>query len=91
MLAPEAAILPRSHIRFYWQTNSVIYDLGTECVLCHKRVTDNISFLQVELGNMYVYNESLYTSMFQGLYLYAAYLEFILFLIILTLSSAPIF
>lgn len=49
-----------------------------------------ISFQQIKLGNMYVHSWSLYPSMFHCLHLYAANLEFILFLIILTLPSAPI-
>lgn len=53
MLAPEVSIRLKRNICFYWSTNSVRkYDLDTECVPWRERVTIDISFQQVELGNI---------------------------------------
>lgn len=53
VLGSEVPILLKSHICFFWRTNSVRkYDLDTRCVLWHESVTIYISYQQVEPGNM---------------------------------------
>lgn len=52
-LAPEVSIRLKKNICFHWSTNRVRkYDPYTECVPWHERITIDISFQQVELGNV---------------------------------------